>query len=77
MWEYIHAHAFVFIAQETSKHLAVQDFSHIRATPSPNWSALPMGKGLHKHNWASILEEHREESAESIDIKLERLLPEI
>ncbi|KAF8916661.1 tubulin binding cofactor C-domain-containing protein [Mucidula mucida] len=24
-----------------SKHMAVQDFSHIKATPSPNWSALP------------------------------------
>lgn len=26
--------------QKTSKHLSVQDFSHIRSTPSPHWSIL-------------------------------------
>lgn len=27
-------------SEQDSKHLSVQDFSHIRATPSPNWSIL-------------------------------------
>ncbi|KAF9029533.1 TBCC-domain-containing protein [Hymenopellis radicata] len=29
-----------------SKHLAVQDFSHIKATPSPNWSTLSRDDGI-------------------------------
>ncbi|EPQ51906.1 TBCC-domain-containing protein [Gloeophyllum trabeum ATCC 11539] len=32
--------------QSNSKHLAVQDFSHVRPTPSPNWSALPADKAI-------------------------------
>ncbi|CDO77434.1 hypothetical protein BN946_scf184857.g41 [Trametes cinnabarina] len=35
----------------TSNYLAVQDFSHIRATPSPNWSALPEDKLISKIEW--------------------------
>ncbi|KIJ63648.1 hypothetical protein HYDPIDRAFT_113147 [Hydnomerulius pinastri MD-312] len=31
--------------QQDSKHLSVQDFSHIRSTPSPNWTALSEEKG--------------------------------
>ncbi|KAF4603191.1 hypothetical protein EYR38_003601 [Pleurotus pulmonarius] len=31
------------IGQEQSEPLMVQDFSHIRPTPSPNWSLLPDG----------------------------------
>lgn len=27
------------------KYREVQDFSHVRATPSPNWSILPQGDG--------------------------------
>lgn len=27
-------------SEQDSKHLSVQDFSHIRTTPSPNWSIL-------------------------------------
>lgn len=34
-----------------SKHLAVQDFSHIRSTPSPHWSALPSEKELATEEW--------------------------
>jgi len=29
------------VVQQDSKHFTVQDFSHIRPTPSPNWSVLP------------------------------------
>ncbi|KAI0827359.1 tubulin binding cofactor C-domain-containing protein, partial [Trametes gibbosa] len=39
-------------AQEgRSNYLAVQDFSHIRATPSPNWSALPEDESLPGERW--------------------------
>ncbi|KAI0703035.1 tubulin binding cofactor C-domain-containing protein [Cytidiella melzeri] len=37
-----------------SKHLSVQDFSHIRATPSPNWSALPDEKNMLDEEWESL-----------------------
>ncbi|KAG7442799.1 TBCC-domain-containing protein [Guyanagaster necrorhizus] len=29
------------VLSRKSKHLSVQDFSHIKATPSPNWTVLP------------------------------------
>ncbi|KAH9854571.1 tubulin binding cofactor C-domain-containing protein [Lenzites betulinus] len=39
-------------AQEVkSNYLAVQDFSHIRATPSPNWSELPQDQNLPGERW--------------------------
>ncbi|KAI8989114.1 tubulin binding cofactor C-domain-containing protein [Trametes punicea] len=34
-----------------SNYLAVQDFSHIRATPSPNWSALPADQTIADAAW--------------------------
>ena len=40
-----------FVNQITSKHLSVQDFSHIRATPSPNWEALPDNAVVVKEKW--------------------------
>lgn len=50
-----------------SNYMAVQDFSHIRATPSPNWSALPAD---------AMVDEERLPLADR-DAKdvLERLLP--
>ena len=32
-------------------NLSVQDFSHIRATPSPNWSVLPNEECLRQEDW--------------------------
>ncbi|RPD61646.1 hypothetical protein L226DRAFT_485258 [Lentinus tigrinus ALCF2SS1-7] len=37
--------------QTKSNYLAVQDFSHIRATPSPNWSALPEEAAIRDDQW--------------------------
>ncbi|KAI0698966.1 tubulin binding cofactor C-domain-containing protein [Cerioporus squamosus] len=37
--------------QSKSNYLAVQDFSHIRATPSPNWSALPEEAAIRDDRW--------------------------
>ncbi|OCH94566.1 TBCC-domain-containing protein [Obba rivulosa] len=34
-----------------SKHTAVQDFSHIRATPSPNWLVLPDDRRIPDSEW--------------------------
>ncbi|KAI0356885.1 hypothetical protein OH77DRAFT_177458 [Trametes cingulata] len=34
-----------------SNYLAVQDFSHIRASPSPNWSALPEEQKISDGDW--------------------------
>lgn len=34
-----------------SNYLAVQDFSHIRATPSPNWLPLPEGGRVADDRW--------------------------
>ncbi|KAI0772881.1 tubulin binding cofactor C-domain-containing protein [Trametes elegans] len=34
-----------------SNYLAVQDFSHIRSTPSPNWSALPEDEKIADGQW--------------------------
>ena len=39
------------MAQTESKYLAVQDFSHIRATPSPNWSTLPAEEAVKDADW--------------------------
>ncbi|EIW53351.1 uncharacterized protein TRAVEDRAFT_31546 [Trametes versicolor FP-101664 SS1] len=40
------------IAQDAkSNYLAVQDFSHIRATPSPNWLPLPEGGRVADDRW--------------------------
>nr|VWP02401.1 MDR efflux pump ABC3 [Ganoderma boninense] len=39
------------VAQGGIDYPAVQDFSHIRATPSPNWSALPVGTAISEGQW--------------------------
>lgn len=38
-------------AQVGDSYLAVQDFSHIRATPSPNWSVLPPDASIIDPQW--------------------------
>ncbi len=38
-------------SKSNSNYLAVQDFSHIRATPSPNWSALPAEAAIRDDQW--------------------------
>ncbi|PIL29097.1 hypothetical protein GSI_09145 [Ganoderma sinense ZZ0214-1] len=38
-------------AQSGDGYPAVQDFSHIRATPSPNWSALPLDTAISDGQW--------------------------
>ncbi|KAI0634284.1 tubulin binding cofactor C-domain-containing protein [Trametes polyzona] len=55
-------------AQEfKSNYLAVQDFSHIRATPSPNWRALPEDAQVSDDQWPL--------SRVGVEDVLERLLP--
>ncbi|KAI0372531.1 hypothetical protein BV20DRAFT_1042647 [Pilatotrama ljubarskyi] len=55
-------------AQEIkSNYLAVQDFSHIRATPSPNWSALREEQRISDSDWPL--------SGEVTNDFLRRLLP--
>ena len=39
-------------AQSGDGYPAVQDFSHIRATPSPNWSALPQDVAILEGQWS-------------------------
>lgn len=50
-----------------SNYLAVQDFSHIRATPSPNWSPLPEDRGISDDRWPV--------SRENLKEVLQTLLP--
>ena len=38
-------------AQSGDGYPAVQDFSHIRATPSPNWSTLPQDVAILEGQW--------------------------
>ncbi|KAH9947804.1 tubulin binding cofactor C-domain-containing protein [Amylocystis lapponica] len=54
-----------------SSHLSVQDFSHIRATPSPNWSALSEERTLEDVDW-----QHASGIQDSdVDNSLQELLP--
>ncbi|KAI9060089.1 hypothetical protein FKP32DRAFT_1595827 [Trametes sanguinea] len=50
-----------------SNYLAVQDFSHIRATPSPNWSALPVDSAIADAEWPLAQRE--------VEATLRRILP--
>ncbi|KAI0752737.1 tubulin binding cofactor C-domain-containing protein [Daedaleopsis nitida] len=50
-----------------SNYLAVQDFSHIRATPSPNWRALPSELAVVDDDWPL--------AHGSVDNILQKLLP--
>ncbi|OBZ76662.1 Tubulin-specific chaperone C [Grifola frondosa] len=46
----------------TSKFLSVQDFSHIRPTPSPNWSPLTANQSISDANWPkapTLIFDHR------------------
>ncbi|KAI0649916.1 tubulin binding cofactor C-domain-containing protein [Trametes meyenii] len=54
-------------AQIKSNCLAVQDFSHIRASPSPNWSAIAEGQRIEDDGWPLLQSEPKE--------VLHRLLP--
>jgi len=51
------------------QHLAVQDFSHIRTTPSPHWHALP--EGLRVADWSNAVRD-----VGQVDSVLARLLPD-
>ncbi|KAF9224783.1 hypothetical protein BS17DRAFT_779030 [Gyrodon lividus] len=55
------------VVRQESRHFAVQDFSHIRSTPSPNWSTLSEEKSA-RHWPVSELEE------QALLKELERLL---
>ncbi|CCM02004.1 uncharacterized protein FIBRA_04078 [Fibroporia radiculosa] len=55
----------------SSDHLAVQDFSHIRATPSPNWSILPASEVIPDEQW--LLSANVEKVG--VDSILEKLIP--
>ncbi|TBU45487.1 tubulin binding cofactor C-domain-containing protein [Dichomitus squalens] len=54
--------------QSNENHLAVQDFSHIRATPSPNWSTLPQEAAIQDGQWPLS-------PVENVDAVLQGLLP--
>lgn len=62
-----------FMTQNTSKHLAVQDFSHIRATPSPNWTELPPEQVLSPEDWFGAT--RGEQAGTTLADTLLRLLP--
>jgi len=49
-----------------NKYTSVQDFSHIRPTPSPNWCILP--DEAQRDNWLELVSEQ--------DIAVSRLLEE-
>lgn len=53
-----------------SKHQSVKDFSHIRASPSPNWSFLPEEQAITESAWPV----DPEPSGSSVDEVLSRLL---
>lgn len=55
---------------QENKYTAVQDFSHIRATPSPNWRVLPQEQ---IYDWQLTAAEPTGEGA--LKECLERLLP--
>lgn len=59
-----------------SKHLAVQDFSHVRATPSPHWTVLPEEDRLADATWPVFLSELKGEPPRSHDDRLDALLPQ-
>ncbi|KAI0672294.1 tubulin binding cofactor C-domain-containing protein [Trametes maxima] len=46
--------------QTKSNYLAVQDFSHIRASPSPNWSAIAEGQRIEDAKWPLLQSEPKE-----------------
>ncbi|KAH9926063.1 tubulin binding cofactor C-domain-containing protein [Fomitopsis serialis] len=56
---------------ELPSNLAVQDFSHIRPTPSPNWSNLPEGSIPPEESWPK----HGDSDNVEVDRVLQRLLP--
>ncbi|KAI0942994.1 hypothetical protein AcW1_002743 [Taiwanofungus camphoratus] len=59
------------ISMPTSRHLSVQDFSHIRPTPSPNWSVLPENESIQDTAWP-----HRTNRRDvDLDASLLELLP--
>ncbi|KAI0089468.1 tubulin binding cofactor C-domain-containing protein [Irpex rosettiformis] len=55
-----------------SKHLSVQDFSHIRQTPSPNWCALPAELELSEEEWTTL----KKARSDDVVAMLRRYLPE-
>ncbi|KAH8097097.1 tubulin binding cofactor C-domain-containing protein, partial [Cristinia sonorae] len=56
--------------EATSTHLSVQDFSHIRATPSPHWRPLPENAVIGDHSWPTAPFEG------DVETVLTRLLPQ-
>ncbi|KII91822.1 hypothetical protein PLICRDRAFT_38679 [Plicaturopsis crispa FD-325 SS-3] len=54
--------------RQRSNHLAVQDFSHIRATPSPNWAAM-------QDDRANIWSQIRSDACSDVAKGLDALLP--
>lgn len=58
-------------SEQDSKHLSVQDFSHIRATPSPNWSILDNDVII--KSWP----EEKTQEKERVQETLFQLLPDI
>ncbi|GBE83465.1 tubulin binding cofactor C-domain-containing protein [Sparassis latifolia] len=54
-----------------SNHLSVKDFSHIRASPSPNWSLLPEEKLIAEPDWPGS----SKQDGANMDSVLDKLLP--
>lgn len=58
------------IPSSNATHFSVQDFSHIRATPSPNWSLLDEDHRLRPEDWSRLTAA----GIESVDQVLQELL---
>ncbi|KAI0795744.1 tubulin binding cofactor C-domain-containing protein [Abortiporus biennis] len=58
-----------------SKHLSVQDFTHIRATPSPNWKALPSSETISAEDWGMISTIRGPIGGDRLEEVLAKLLP--
>ncbi|ESK84504.1 tubulin-specific chaperone [Moniliophthora roreri MCA 2997] len=63
-------------AEETDSVLSVQDFSHIKSTPSPNWRMLSNVEKLDsKESWYDELKELSFPSSNDVSRILDKLLP--
>ena len=55
---------------QASNHISIQDFSHIRSTPSPHWTILANGERIQEWPLSVI------EGKEQLDNMLQSLLPQ-
>lgn len=53
--------------------MMIQDFSHIRPTPSPNWAMLSRERAVADEDWLQAMHGERND----VDTTLTRLLPSL